>query len=105
MASFRHAMGLASEEDLKKVKLTYLNNKAQKRKQELKDAIEDNSQDGPFQDIGDHGFQVEHKNGILCNFPVTITKFWGKSPSLQLYPQKSPIHRHLSLEKRSLLDL
>ena len=51
MALPRHAMGLASEEDLKKVKLTCLTNKAQQRKQELKDAIEDNDQDGPFQDM------------------------------------------------------
>ena len=80
MALLQHNMGLASDEDLKRIKLTYLHSKAQKRKQELKDAIEDNNQDGPFQDIGDHGFQVEHKSGILCNFPVTITKFWGEVP-------------------------
>ena len=34
MALPQHAMGLASEEDLKKVKLTCLTNKAQQRKQE-----------------------------------------------------------------------
>ena len=80
MASSRHAMGLASEEDLKKVKVKCLNSRAQVKRQELDDAIKDTDQEGPFQDIGDHGFQIEYKNGTLCNFPVTITKFWGEVP-------------------------
>ena len=80
MSSHRQTMGLASEEDLQEVKITHLNKKAQGRKQELIDAIEDNDQDGAFQDIGDHGFQIEYKKGTLCNFPITITKFWGEVP-------------------------
>ena len=80
MASSRHAMGLASEEDLKKVKVNCLNSRAQAKRQELRDATEDTNQEGPFQDIGDHGFQIVYENGTLCNFPITITKFWGEVP-------------------------
>ena len=80
MTSHRQTMGLASKEDLQGVKITHLNKRAKGRKKELIDAINDNNQDGAFQDIGNHGFQIEDKSGVLCNFPITITRFWGEVP-------------------------
>ena len=80
MSLRRQTMGLASKEDLQEIKVTHLSKRAKEKKKELIDAIKDNNQGGAFQEIESHEFQAEFKAGILCNFPITITKFWGDVP-------------------------
>ena len=65
MTSSRKAMGLASEEDLKKVKLNCLDSRARDQRQELEDATKATNQEGPFRDIGGHGFQIVYEKGNL----------------------------------------
>ena len=81
MTSSRKAMGLASEEELKNIRINCLDSRAQNERQELEDATKATNQEGPFRDIGGHGFQIVYEKGNLCNFPITIVKYWGEVPT------------------------
>ena len=79
-ASYR-TMGLASEEETKNTTITCLDGRAQKERQELKDAVEATNQEGVFREIGAHGFKIVFEKGDMCNFPVTIVRYWGEVPT------------------------
>ena len=92
------AMGLAPEEETKNTKITCLDGRAQNERQELKDATEATDQEGPFRDIGGHGFQIVFEKGNMCNFPITIIRYWGEVPTptiVKRFSSKTPIRLHL----------
>ena len=81
MATSNRSMELISEEEAGKTTITHLDGRAQKETQELKDAVEATNQEGVFREIGAHGFKIVFEKGDMCNFPITMVRYWGEIPA------------------------
>ena len=50
-------------------------------RRKLKAAVEKTNQDGPFQEMGGHAFElVQPKKDVICGFPITMVKCKGRMP-------------------------
>ena len=82
MATSNRSMELISKEEAgKKTKITHLDGRANIKRQELKNALAATDQEAAFKKIGDHGFEIQFEKGEMCNFPITLVRYWGEIPA------------------------